>query len=130
MMPSTYMYLLFSLVFLGGCSTPPKNPAAQMILGDLFVEGTIDAADRNGSTRGYSYRLLRPMDRKGDEARPLLVFLHGMGERGSDNLNQLDYLPTWMCSADWRERFPCYVLAVLCCSDLAIAKARVSWGHR
>ena len=117
MMPSTYMFLLFSLVFLGGCSTPPKNPAAQMILGDLFVEGTIDAADRNGSTRGYSYRLLRPMDRKGDEARPLLVFLHGMGERGSDNLNQLDYLPTWMCSADWRERFPCYVLAVQCPSD-------------
>ena len=116
-MRSLYMFLSFSLVLLGGCSTPPKNPPAKMVPHDLFVEGTIDATDRNGSTRGYFYRLLRPMDRKGDEARPLLVFLHGMGERGSDNLNQLDYLPTWMCSPDWRECFPCYVLAVQCPSN-------------
>ena len=88
-----------------------------MVPGDLFVEGTIDAADRNGSIRGYSYRLLEPMDRKGDGPRPLLVFLHGMGERGSDNLDQLEYLPTWMCSPDWRERFRTFVLAVQCPSD-------------
>lgn len=118
-MPALIMFLLclFCLFSQSGCSTAPKILDATTVPDDLFVKGTIDASDRNGSTRGYSYRLLEPMDRKGDGPRPLLVFLHGMGERGSDNLDQLDYLPTWMCSADWRERFRTFVLAVQCPSD-------------
>lgn len=116
-MPAFFIPLLCCLFVLGGCSTASKTLDMKLSPEDLFVEGTIEAADRKGATRSYSYRLLKPMDRKGDEARPLLVFLHGMGERGGDNLDQLEYLPTWMCSPEWRERFRAFVLAVQCPSD-------------
>ena len=116
-MPVLYMFLLLCLLSFGGCSTAPRTSNANMVPEDVFVEGTIEAADLAGSSRDYSYRLLKPTIRKGDGARPLLVFLHGMGERGADNVEQLDYLPTWMCEPDWRERFRTFLLAVQCPSD-------------
>ncbi len=123
-MPFFRALFLPCLLFLVSCS-PMKNDVASKAetsvdpvatADDLFVHGTIETAG-NGSSRTYRYRLLRPIDHDDDVPMPLLVFLHGMGERGSDNSSQLDYLPTWMCSPSWRERFKCYVLAVQCPDD-------------
>ncbi|MBK7406514.1 MAG: hypothetical protein IPJ41_18445 [Phycisphaerales bacterium] len=62
----------------------------------------------------YSYRLLAPPDGAAapEAGWPLVIFLHGAGERGDDNLKQLAYLPEAM--AGWREEFPCYLLAMQC----------------
>lgn len=60
----------------------------------------------------YPYRLLEPPVPLRDIARPLVVFLHGAGERGQDNVRQLEYLPQKL-AADIA-RHPCYVLAVQC----------------
>jgi predicted peptidase len=45
---------------------------------------------------------------------PLVLFLHGAGERGNDNSSQLQYLPTWLAGAAWRQQFPCFVIAPQC----------------
>lgn len=73
-------------------------------VGSVLLEG--------GAT--YAYRLLTPPEGAAapDEGWPLVVFLHGAGERGDDNLKQLAYLPEAM--AGWRDRFPCYLLAMQC----------------
>jgi predicted peptidase len=108
--------LPLSLIFLiGACASTHKEVDSKMNPQQMFVEGTIEAFE-DGSARSYSYRLLKPSNFAGEQ-RPLLVFLHGVGERGSDNLQQLKYLPTWMCSSEWRERFDTYVLAMQCPGD-------------
>lgn len=60
----------------------------------------------------YPYRLLEPPVVLRDVDRPLVVFLHGAGERGDDNLRHLEYLPS-LLAADVA-RYPCYLLAVQC----------------
>ncbi|MFG0243306.1 MAG: dienelactone hydrolase family protein [Phycisphaerales bacterium JB054] len=68
------------------------------------------------SGESFGYRLLTPpADAERPEGGwPLIVFLHGAGERGDDNEAQLRHFPERMASAEYRERFPCYVLAVQC----------------
>lgn len=62
----------------------------------------------------FPYRLLTPEKVEPGKKYPLVLFLHGAGERGDDNRIQLLYLPTWMSEADYRGRFPCYLLAPQC----------------
>jgi len=65
----------------------------------------------------FNYRLLKPAVIEPGQRYPLVLFLHGAGERGSDNALQLLYFPTQMAQPRWRSRFPCYVLAPQCRSD-------------
>lgn len=71
---------------------------------------------RDGATtkETIAYRLMRPEHVEKDRKYPLVVFLHGAGERGDDNLAQLKYLPTWLAEPAMRRAHPCYVLAPQC----------------
>lgn len=69
-----------------------------------------------GSLR-FQARLLRPESPESGESYPLILFLHGMGERGVDNRAQLRFLPEWMAEPERRRRFPCYLLAPQCRPD-------------
>lgn len=60
------------------------------------------------------YRLLKPTSYHPDRKFPLVIFLHGAGERGADNIAQLKHGMTDFCKADRREKYPCYVLAPQC----------------
>ena len=60
------------------------------------------------------YRLLKPTDFDPSHKYPLVVFLHGAGERGDDNLAQLKHGAREFCTAARRKDFPCYVLAPQC----------------
>lgn len=62
----------------------------------------------------FQYRLLRPESVEAGKKYPLVVFLHGAGERGTDNKNQLKYLPAQMADDKHRGAFPCFVLAPQC----------------
>ena len=62
----------------------------------------------------YPYRLLEPLPTQRDRDRPLVVFLHGAGERGADNIQQLKWLPELLAGPARRKKYPCFVLAVQC----------------
>ena len=62
----------------------------------------------------YEYRLLRPETIEKGRRYPLVLFLHGAGERGEDNEKQTAYLPRSMASPEMRKRFPCFLLAPQC----------------
>ncbi len=69
-------------------------------------------ADQNGNV--LNYRLLKPLDYDPTEKYPLVVFLHGAGERGEDNLAQLKHGMRDFCEPARREKMKCYVLAPQC----------------
>lgn len=62
----------------------------------------------------FHYRLLKPAKVEEGKKYPVVLFLHGAGERGSDNKAQLKYFPEWMADAKHREKYPCYVIAPQC----------------
>ncbi len=59
-------------------------------------------------------RLLKPKRVEKSTTYPLIVSLHGAGERGNDNQQQLKFLPQQMAKSPCREKFPCFVLAPQC----------------
>jgi predicted peptidase len=65
----------------------------------------------------FRYRLLRPETLRAGENYPLVLYLHGAGERGTDNAAQIKYLPTWMSTGDMRSEFPCFLIAPQCRPD-------------
>ncbi len=65
----------------------------------------------------FHYRLMAPKTIEPGRKYPLVLFLHGAGERGDDNEAQLKYLPTEMAEAGHRDSFPCFVLAPQCRKD-------------
>lgn len=79
-------------------------------------------AERSASTDGYAipgldtvrYRLMSPARVVPGQTYPLVIFLHGGGERGDDNEMQLKYLPEVLARPENRERYPCFVVAPQC----------------
>ena len=66
------------------------------------------------------YRLLTPEKAEGDTTNakyPVVLFLHGAGERGNDNEVQLTYIDTVFASPRFRKEHPCYVIAPQCAED-------------
>lgn len=62
----------------------------------------------------FNYRLMKPAKIEKGQKYPLVLFLHGAGERGDDNANQLKYFPAMMAKPEYREKYNCYVLAMQC----------------
>ncbi len=84
---------------------------------DVFEDKSIRFTGGEYSNEEIHYRLMKPASVEQDQKYPLVIFLHGAGERGSDNQLQLQYFPTQMAQPRWRDRFPCYVLAPQCRTD-------------
>ena len=60
------------------------------------------------------YRLLKPLGYNPNKIYPLVIFLHGAGERGDDNAAQLMHGMSEFCKQARREKNPCYVIAPQC----------------
>ena len=78
-----------------------------------YEDRTIEVVT-DGQPLPFHYRLLRPATLEPGKRYPLVLFLHGAGERGSDNTSQLKYLPTWLAEPPLRQQFPCFVVAPQC----------------
>src|SRR5439155_15634374 len=50
----------------------------------------------------FRYRLLRPEKIRPGKKYPVVLFLHGKGARGDDNLAQLEFLPKRMAQPQYR----------------------------
>jgi predicted peptidase len=86
----------------------PENTVAQ------FEEHTQKYTGGDYKDEVFQYRLLKPATIKSGEKYPIVLFLHGAGERGDDNKNQLQYLPELMAREDYRQKFPCFLIAPQC----------------
>ena len=60
------------------------------------------------------YRFLQPEQLKEGKKYPLVLFLHGAGERGSDNVSQLRNGGTVFTNPANRYKYPCFVLFPQC----------------
>lgn len=60
-----------------------------------------------------NYRLLEPAD-AGETRFPLVIFLHGIGERGSDNAKQLCNGVEHFATAAARAKHPCFLVVPQC----------------
>lgn len=93
-----------------------------MISPGVYVEGSIAYTGGEYKDHVFRYRLLLPVDHDPKAAPsgrswPLILFLHGAGERGSDNTLQLKYLPEQMALPGHRDRHRAFVLAPQCPSN-------------
>src|SRR4051794_7928552 len=57
------------------------------------------------------YRLLKPDGYDKDKKYPLVIFLHGAGERGDDNDKQLVHGVPDFNSDENRAKYPCFLIA-------------------
>lgn len=64
------------------------------------------------------YRQLNPLKIKQGEKYPLVLFLHGAGERGKDNRSQLTHGGSMFTNPVNREKYPAFVLFPQCPPDL------------
>ena len=78
-------------------------------------------ADQRFETRVFQtehgslpYRLLRPNDYDASRQYPLVIFFHGAGERGVDNVKQLVHGMNDFASDDVMAKYPCFVIAPQC----------------
>ncbi len=62
------------------------------------------------------YRLFQTCNRTGEKL-PLLVFLHGAGERGTDNAKQLKHGAKEFSAEAFQREFQCVVLAPQCAKN-------------
>lgn len=76
-----------------------------------FVEGRTE----------IPYLLLKPETVEAGKKYPLILFLHGAGERGDDNRLQMKHFPEKMVTPERRAKYPCFLLAPQCPKE-------ASWG--
>lgn len=92
----------------------------------LAVQGMVSQLP---AQEGYESRMFRTQDDKSlpyclltpanfrpdaDQKYPLVIFLHGAGERGTDNRAQLVHCTGKFLEPDVRKEFPCFVIAPQC----------------
>ena len=64
--------------------------------------------------RVLNYRLLKPLNYDAAKKYPLVLFLHGSGERGDDNVAQLRHGAPLFSKPEVREKYACFVIAPQC----------------
>ena len=98
---------------VGALIVTNAQPAPLAALPDAFEERTVSVPEE-GRPVEFKYRLLKPAAVEPGRKYPLVLFLHGAGERGSDNVLQLEYLPSWLAEEENRHRHPCFVVVPQC----------------
>ena len=64
-----------------------------------------------------SYRILYPRDFDLNKVYPLVLFLHGSGERGNDNQSQLKHIASLFQSDEVRDNHPAIIVFPQCPTD-------------
>lgn len=100
------MKTIISLIFLISISIncQPSADAAKKFIKDSFTFGSTT----------INYRLLIPQDKS--EPLPLILTLHGSGERGNDNEKHilLNHVASVWADSINQEKYPCYIFSPQC----------------
>ena len=80
-----------------------------------------------GATGTIPYRMLSPVEAKPDVKYPLVIFLHGAGERGDNNSRQTHHGGSQFLNKDNREKFPAFVVFPQCPNGKRWVE--VNWGE-
>ena len=117
----SYFSLLFVALFCGATQTYASTTmrGSSRFVVDPVVD---DAVWVPKSFRGLSYRILMPIHFDPQTSYPLVVFLHGSGESGTDNQVQIRNGVEKFASSKYRSRFAAIVIAPQCPDD------EDSWG--
>ncbi len=95
------------LLILAGCGRTGRK-------GDMNTKLYKARVFHSTSGRTLNYRLLSPPRTEHGKSYPLVIFLHGSGERGEDNVSQLIH-GTWLFSEPANRReYPAWVLVPQC----------------
>lgn len=94
----------------------------------VFEEQQVTYTGGDYKDEVFKYRLLKPVTVEEGKKYPVVLFLHGAGERGTDNVGQLQYLPAQMSKSPWREKYPCFFIAPQCRPDKKWVEA--PWGDK
>lgn len=108
-----------------GNESPPFSYLAAMKYICLFVLLTIGGRATAQDTSLYErrtfagsitlpYRILYPENYDKSQTYPVILFLHGAGERGNDNAKQLVHGAKLFLTPENRQMFPCIVLMPQC----------------
>lgn len=68
------------------------------------------------------YRLMKPEMIEQDKCYPLVLFMHGAGERGDDNDRQLKHGAAEFAKDENRKKYPCFFVAPQCPKGKSWAK--------
>src|SRR5437868_4359944 len=68
---------------------------------------------KDGAGNVLLYRLYKPKSYDESQKYPLILFLHGAGERGNDNVAQVRDALHW-AKEDVQNENPCFILAPQC----------------
>ncbi|MFV0444806.1 MAG: alpha/beta fold hydrolase [Planctomycetaceae bacterium] len=79
----------------------------------LFEEHACSRGATGSDVPHWRYRLHVPRGRS-SERLPVVLYLHGSGERGDDNIVQLGGLPEYLARRVTQRRFPCLVVVPQC----------------
>ena len=73
----------------------------------------------DGKGHTLAYRLFIPAGYDASKQYPLILYLHGAGGRGSDNVKQMTDLPRFLAFAEsaLQAKWPCFILAPQCPGD-------------
>ncbi len=108
---SFLIVLLFPILCSPGLSAQDFTDYAKM----KFVEGS----------GVLPYRLLLPKDFDATRKYPLILVLHGSGERGNDNEKQLTHGGSLFLKEEVRENYPAIVVFPQCAAKSSWAKVEV-----
>lgn len=109
-------WLALTITILGLAPMPADKPMPSDETVSRFEAHEITTG--SGSQRHVlAYRLLKPEHIEPGKQYPVVLFLHGAGERGTDNRVQLLYFPELMASDAYRARYPCFLVAPQCPPD-------------
>ena len=104
----TRFHFVSILFLLGSCCMTAVSCAADAR--DSFA--ALEFKDPSGGK--LLYRLLKPQNYDAAKKYPLVIFLHGAGERGDDNAAQLKHGMNDFLTAENRDKYPAFILAPQC----------------
>jgi predicted peptidase len=92
-------------------------PGMLLLLSTCLVQAADDYQPhvyKSADGQSLPYQLLKPSGYDPQKKYPLVLFLHGAGERGTDNHAQLTHVARIFATPENRRTYPCFVLAPQC----------------